>query len=55
MNEREIVCADLTAARAGLEREGFRLDVIYPADDPHTLVLTRGGETVRLTSQPESR
>jgi len=54
LNEREIVCADLTAARAGLEREGFRLDVIYPADDPHTLVLTRGGETVRLTSQPDA-
>ena len=52
MSEREIVCADLTAALAELECDGFRLDVIYPADDPHTAVLTGNGETVRLTSRP---
>lgn len=28
---------------------GFRLDVIYPADDPHTAVLSAGKETLRLT------
>ena len=28
---------------------GFRLDVIYPADDPHTAVLSAGRELVRLT------
>src|SRR5207244_3583099 len=35
-----------------LRSEGFRLDVIYPADDPHTAILTRAGERVRLTTQP---
>lgn len=32
-----------------LERHGFRLDVIYPADDPKTAVMSRAEESVRLT------
>ena len=52
MNEREIVCEDFNSALDGLKSEGFRLDVIYPADDPHTAILTRAGEAVRLTTQP---
>ena len=28
---------------------GFRIDVIYPADDPHTAVLSKDRERVRLT------
>ena len=51
MSDREIVCGDLNLALDGLRREGFRLDVIYPADDPHTAILTRAGESVRLTTQ----
>lgn len=52
MNEREIVCPDLNAALEDRRGVGFRLDSIYPADDPHTAVLTRAGETIRLTSRP---
>jgi quercetin dioxygenase-like cupin family protein len=53
LSEREIVCADLGPAIDGLKRDGFRLDLIYPADDPHTAELSNGGDTVRLTSQPD--
>lgn len=52
MSDREIVCEDLTLAIENLQREGYRLDVIYPADDPHTAVLSGEGGTVRLTSRP---
>ena len=51
MNEREIVCADLNRAIADLQREGFRLDVIYPADDPKAALLSRAAETVRVATQ----
>lgn len=54
MNEREIVCPDLNAALESWRGEGFRLDSIYPADDPHTATLSRAGETIRLTSQPDA-
>jgi quercetin dioxygenase-like cupin family protein len=48
----ERVCSDLDAALDQLRGAGFRLDSIYPADDPHTAVLSRGGEIVRLTTRP---
>jgi quercetin dioxygenase-like cupin family protein len=51
--ERQVVCADLSRSIDDLHRDGFRLDVIYPADEPHTAVLTKGRESVRLTSRPE--
>ena len=54
MSEREIVCADLRSAIDDLRGEGFRLDLIYPADDPHTAVLSRDAESVRLTSDPSA-
>lgn len=54
MNERQIVCPDLNAALESWRGDGFRVDSIYPADDPHTAVLSRAGETVRLTSQPSA-
>jgi len=47
---REIVCEDLNLAIGDLTREGFRLDVIYPADDPASAVLSRGDDQVRLTT-----
>jgi quercetin dioxygenase-like cupin family protein len=53
LSEREIVCADLGAAIDGLRRDGFRLDLIYPADEPHTAELSKGGDIVRLTSRPD--
>jgi quercetin dioxygenase-like cupin family protein len=52
LTEREIVCGDLHAEIDDLRRDGFRLDLIYPADDPHTAVLGRGGDSVRVTTQP---
>lgn len=50
MSEREIVCADLNRAIDDLRREGFRLDVVYPADDPQVAVLSRNEERVHLAT-----
>jgi quercetin dioxygenase-like cupin family protein len=52
LSEREIVCEELSAALDDLRGEGFRLDVIYPADEPHTALLSKGEDSVRLTSRP---
>jgi quercetin dioxygenase-like cupin family protein len=52
LSEREIVCEDLNLALDDLRRQGFRLDLIYPADDPHTAVLRNGSDAVRLTTRP---
>jgi quercetin dioxygenase-like cupin family protein len=54
LSEREIVCAELGPALDDLKRDGFRLDVIYPADDPHTAILSRGVDRVRLTTNPRA-
>lgn len=54
MSERQVVCADLNAAIDDLRREGFRLDLIYPADDPHTAALSNGQESVRLTTEADA-
>src|SRR3954468_1437838 len=53
-NEIELVCADFNAALDLLRRLGARLDIIYPADDPHTAILSHEGVTVRLTSRPDA-
>ncbi len=50
--ELERVCADLNAAIEQARSEGFRLDVIYPADDPHDAVLSGPRGTMRLTTNP---
>jgi quercetin dioxygenase-like cupin family protein len=52
LSEREIVCEDLNLALDDLRRKGFRLDLIYPADDPHDAVLSSGDEKIRLTTRP---
>jgi quercetin dioxygenase-like cupin family protein len=54
LSEREIVCGDLGLAIDDLRSQGFRLDVIYPADDPHTARLSRQGDCVRVTSSPDA-
>lgn len=54
MSERQVVCADLNAAIDDLRREGFRLDLIYPADDPHTATLSNGQESVQLTTDADA-
>ena len=53
MNERRIVCEDLNLAIDDLKREGFRLDVIYPADDPQCAVLSSADE-VALLATPDA-
>jgi quercetin dioxygenase-like cupin family protein len=49
LNAREIVCNNLSGAIDDLRREGFRLDLIYPADDPQSALLSRAGESVRVS------
>ena len=48
MNTAEIDCEDLNLAIEDLRSQGFRLDAIYPAEDPKSAVLSRGSESVRL-------
>ena len=48
----ERVCADLNAAIEQAEAEGYRLEIIYPADDPHDAILSGTGGTLRLTTKP---
>ena len=52
MVETELVCIELGREIDRLKGEGFRLDLIYPADEPHTAVLSRDGDTIRVTSRP---
>ena len=49
-----LICADFNPALDLLRRLGLRLETIYPADDPHSAVLTRDGMRVRLTSRPDA-
>jgi quercetin dioxygenase-like cupin family protein len=50
----ELICADFAAELERLCSEGARLEIIYPADDPHTAILSQDGRTLRLTSRPEA-
>jgi quercetin dioxygenase-like cupin family protein len=52
LSAEEIACPDLNAALAEWRGKGFRLDSIYPADEPHTARLSREGARVRLTTRP---
>jgi quercetin dioxygenase-like cupin family protein len=47
-----MACADLGAAIADLKSQGYRLDIIFPADEPYSATLSRDGDTIRLTSRP---
>jgi len=53
-SELELICADFNAALDLLRRLGLRLDIIFPADDPHTAILTHERRTVRLTARPDT-
>lgn len=48
------VCADFAPALEKLRGAGARLDVIWPADAPHSALLTHKGQRVRLTARPEA-
>jgi quercetin dioxygenase-like cupin family protein len=52
VKEIELICTELGPALELLRACGFRLDVIYPADAPHTAILTKDGAGVRLTTAP---
>ena len=52
MSEIELVCTELGPALDVLRGSGFRLDIIYPADSPHTAILAKDSATVRLTTEP---
>jgi quercetin dioxygenase-like cupin family protein len=52
LSETELVCTELGREIDRLKGDGFRLDLIYPADEPHTAVLSKGGETIRVTTRP---
>lgn len=49
-----LICAELTPALELLQSHGLRLDVIFPADEPHSAILTSNGQRVRLTSRPDA-
>ncbi len=53
MSELQLVCSDFDAALDLLRGAGVSLDLIYPADDPHSAVLTHNGARIRLTSRPD--
>jgi quercetin dioxygenase-like cupin family protein len=53
-NALELICVDFNPALDLLRRLGMRLDMIYPADDPHTAILTHDGRKIRLTSRPDA-
>ena len=53
-NDLELVCADFNPALDRLRRAGLRLDILWPADDPHSAILSHDGLTIRLTSRPDA-
>lgn len=53
-NELDLVCADFNAALGLLCKLGLRLDIIFPADDPHTAILSHDGTSIRLTSRSDA-
>src|SRR3982751_4751223 len=53
-DELELICAEFNPALDLLRGLGMRLDLIYPADDPHNAVLSHDGMRVRLSSRPDA-
>lgn len=49
----DLICADFDEALERLRGEGARLDVIWPADAPHSAILLHHGKRIRLTTRPE--
>jgi quercetin dioxygenase-like cupin family protein len=49
-----LVCADFDPALDLLRRLGMRLETIFPADDPHTAILSHDGLRLCLTSRPDA-
>ena len=49
-----LVCADFDAGLDLLRGLGARLETLFPADEPHTAILSHDGRRVRLTSRPDA-
>lgn len=45
----ELNCDNLDAAIDNCKADGYRLDMIFPADNPREALMSKGGETIRLT------
>jgi quercetin dioxygenase-like cupin family protein len=45
-------CSDLTTEIDSLLNDGYRLDMIMPADDPREAIVSKDGESVRLVLSP---
>jgi len=54
MNDEVLFCPDLDRAIAWFSRLGFRLDTIFPADDPTVALLGGHGTRVRLVREGAS-
>src|SRR4051812_9248571 len=50
----DMICEDFNAALEQLRGQGARLDIIWPADDPHSAILTHERKRLRLTSRPDA-
>lgn len=48
----EITCPNLDEAIEEYKRRGYRLDMIFPADNPREAIVSRGAESVRLVLSP---
>ncbi len=49
---KEITCTDLNEAIEQYKALGYRLDMIFPADDPGEALMSRGAESVKLARIP---
>ena len=47
-------CSDLTIELDSLLSDGYRLDMIMPADAPSTALLSRGEEQIQVSRNPQS-
>ncbi|HEY0311209.1 MAG TPA: hypothetical protein VGC56_01800 [Allosphingosinicella sp.] len=52
--ELDLICADFNGALALLRALGARLDSIYPADEPHSAVLSHDGTIIRLWARADA-
>lgn len=50
----DLICADFNGALALLRGLGARLDSIYPADEPHSAMLSHDGAVIRLRSRSDA-
>jgi quercetin dioxygenase-like cupin family protein len=54
VSELDLICADFNGALAWLRELGARVDVIFPADEPHSAVLSHDGTIVRLRARADA-